>query len=518
MSETAEITENIAKTAAQYDQMPYESKPFPQSQPSRLGAIAKLFGLSAPPLKNCRVLELGCASGGNLVPLALLHPEAEFVGVDVSQRQVDAGRARIEKLGIKNFRLLCKSFTELAEDAGKFDYIICHGVYSWIPRALQDAIMSVIKARLSPEGVAFVSYNVLPGWRMLQPIRDAFLSVLPPGLEGTEKVKAAIELAQFVSEASEGSGAYGEAFDWWLERFKTVRLDYIAHEYLEDTNDPIMFKDFAGRAAAHGLAYLGESDFQTMVAEHYPPHVAEEIHRRAGGDMIAAEQLMDVVSGRKFRQTLLVHHSRAPLINRQLTPDALNGLHLVGSMGMELKEEAEQTIIRIGGQDAYTVKNNAMRKALAKFFDRFPAGSQVSDLAVGDEALSDVKKGFYSLVIAGLVVPFSEPVQAAATPANYPRASSLVLREARMSLPFTTNLRHELVGLEPATIFLLSKMDGSKNQEELIQLLAEEGRSGRIIFFKDEKKADTLEEAADFARYHAPMLIANLAKAALLVN
>ena len=119
---TGDLEAIIARTALKYDLLPYESKPFAQSQPARLGALARLFGLEAAPMENARVLELGCASGGNIIPHAALYPNATFVGVDLARTQVAAGRARIERMGLDNVEILCKSFTEIGEELGAFDY------------------------------------------------------------------------------------------------------------------------------------------------------------------------------------------------------------------------------------------------------------------------------------------------------------------------------------------------------------------------------------------------------------
>jgi 2-polyprenyl-3-methyl-5-hydroxy-6-metoxy-1,4-benzoquinol methylase len=211
MQNNLPIELSIAHNAQSYDLLPYESKAIPQSHPARLAAIAKIFGLTAKPVHAARVLELGCASGGNIIPMALNHPEAKFVGVDVSPKQVAAGLARIEKMGLQNLELLCKSFSDLSADAGKFDYIICHGVFSWVPRALQDAIFELCQKHLSPKGIAYISYNVLPGWRMLQPLRDAFAAALPRGVEGAERAHEAAQLLSFLSVASPSNGVYTQS-------------------------------------------------------------------------------------------------------------------------------------------------------------------------------------------------------------------------------------------------------------------------------------------------------------------
>src|SRR5436309_1556438 len=80
-----------------------------------------------------RVLELGCAAGGNIIPLAARNPNASFIGIDLSSAQVESGRARIAQLGLSNIELRCESFSDAAAPDAAFDYIVCHGVYSWVP-------------------------------------------------------------------------------------------------------------------------------------------------------------------------------------------------------------------------------------------------------------------------------------------------------------------------------------------------------------------------------------------------
>ena len=94
-------------TAAEnaYDAVPYSVNAFPQTTPDRLAVIGTLFGLKPAMPAGCRVLESGCASGGNLIPMAVIHPGARFVGVDLSERQVADGQAVIRELGLPNIEL-----------------------------------------------------------------------------------------------------------------------------------------------------------------------------------------------------------------------------------------------------------------------------------------------------------------------------------------------------------------------------------------------------------------------------
>src|SRR5262249_14540707 len=121
---------------------------------------------------RCRVLELGCGSGGNLLPMAESLPESRFLGIDLSPRQVSSGQATIQELGLRNIELKAMSITDVDAEMGQFDYVICHGVYSWVPEPVQDKILAICKENLAPHGIAYVSYNTYPGWHLRGLVRE----------------------------------------------------------------------------------------------------------------------------------------------------------------------------------------------------------------------------------------------------------------------------------------------------------------------------------------------------------
>src|SRR5690606_12966976 len=157
--------------AFSYDLVPYTSYPYARSHPDRLATIARLFGMRPAEVERARVLELGCASGGNLVPIAEELPDAELVGIDLSARQVHDGQAAIPELGLRNVRLVHGDLSTVDESWGRFDYVVCHGVYSWVPRSVQDRILEICAANLAPQGVAYISYNTYPGWHLRESVR-----------------------------------------------------------------------------------------------------------------------------------------------------------------------------------------------------------------------------------------------------------------------------------------------------------------------------------------------------------
>src|SRR5262249_29590623 len=174
-----------------YDDVPYDSHPIWVTHPDHLAVIATLAGMRPAPVEHCRVLELGCASGGNLIPMAVALPESQFVGIDLSPAQVADGQATIAALGVRNVTLEAQSILDLDESIGTFDYIVCHGVYSWVPPAVQDGILAVFARHLAPQGVAYVSYNTHPGWHLRGMVRDMMLFHAARFTEPVERIRQA---------------------------------------------------------------------------------------------------------------------------------------------------------------------------------------------------------------------------------------------------------------------------------------------------------------------------------------
>ena len=199
------------KSLKSYDDTPYESYPFAISSPYHLMTLAVLFGMQPVQPEKARVLELGCASGGNIIPHAVNYPEAEFVGVDLSKIQIDEAKAHVANLGLKNMTFHQCSITEIDESFGKFDYIIAHGIISWVPDSVKDKIFEVCEKNLSKNGLAYISYNTLPGWNMIRTVRDMMLYHAATFPDPKSKVTQARLLLDFVKDSlSNQDTAYSE--------------------------------------------------------------------------------------------------------------------------------------------------------------------------------------------------------------------------------------------------------------------------------------------------------------------
>jgi len=235
-------------TASSYDQIPYTSHAFPQTHPDRLATTARIFRLSPPDVAACRVLELGCASGGNVIPIAFNFPGSEFVGIDLSRHQVEEAQHAIHALGLRNIRVEQASIMEIDDSWGQFDYIICHGVFSWVEADVQDRILTIAARNLSPEGVAYISYNTYPGWHMREMVRHMMRYHAEQFDQPQEQVDQARALLTFLASASSDMGPYNQLLTSEAERLSGSPDSYLFHEHLERTNLPIYFHEFIERA------------------------------------------------------------------------------------------------------------------------------------------------------------------------------------------------------------------------------------------------------------------------------
>ena len=190
-----------------YDEIPYESNPFFQSHPEHLRTIGGLFGMSPRQLDKARILELGCASGGNIIPIAYYSPQSSIVGIDNSQIQIDAANNEVKYLALSNIEFKCCSIVDIDESIGKFDYIIVHGIFSWVSAEVRNKIFEICNTCLSEQGIAYISYNTLPGWNMVKSIRDMMLYHAGFFSNIYDKINQGKTFLNFVSDSLDGQNS-----------------------------------------------------------------------------------------------------------------------------------------------------------------------------------------------------------------------------------------------------------------------------------------------------------------------
>ena len=298
--------------ASSYDELPYSDNCFPDTHPDYLATLGRLYGIDTPEVSTCRVLELGCAGGANLIPMGLELPEARFVGIDLSNRQIDAGRSIVDRLGLRNVELLALSIEEVDERFGSFDYIICHGVYSWVPEPIRDKILEVCSTRLNPDGIAYLSYNTYPGWHARGMVREMMAFHVRGTTSAIDRVEKARELLENVVRVlPDPSSSYARILRTEGEFLRGVANSYLYHEHLEETNHPVYFRELVALATAKGLQYLAEARTPGLLDNL--PAEARELVESWSEDRLAAEQYLDFLCNRTFRRSLLCKADRERL-------------------------------------------------------------------------------------------------------------------------------------------------------------------------------------------------------------
>lgn len=483
-----------------YEQVPYLGRVHRQSHISNLAVIATLFGLTPAPPSRCRVLEIGCADATNLVVMAYHLPDTEFVGIDGSESQIAAGQQLAADLGVTNVTLRALDLRQIDASLGMFDYIIAHGIYSWIAPETRAALLQRCRERLTEQGVAYVSYNTYPGWHFYDQIRG-MMRFHTGGMESiSDEIDQARAIMRFVGDhLVDQESPRAEFLREALPGLLKMNDDYVYHEYLEENNRPQYFHEFISEAQASGLQYLGEALFHGMVSSNYPPQVAETLER-ISTSIVELEQYMDFLRNRRFRCTLLCHRERT--LVRAIEPELLAGMRaamwfqpadpdadLTAPGPLEFRPEEDD-------KTAIVVEHPLHKIALGRLAARWPDAVPIPALAaacqdggVGASAeaitgeLCDLLMKLYSQGFAELRLE-QPPLSPRIT--ERPRVTRMARYQAAQRRVVASQL-HDMIQLGDHRLrALILLLDGSRTVAELTAQLAP-------LFEEDERAADEVQ-------------------------
>jgi SAM-dependent methyltransferase len=460
--------------------VPYPGHPFAQTHPDRLATVATLFGLRPAAPEGCRVLELGCGDGGNLLPMALALPDARFVGMDSAAKAIARGRGLVAELGLENVTLEAATIEELAPEPGGFDFVIAHGVYSWVPAGVRDRLLAVCRAALADTGVAYVSYNALPGGRLRQALRDMLVFHTAELADPRERVAQARALLRFLLEGAPGEHGLGAPMREQAERMLARSDATLLHDELAEVNDAVYFHEFAAHAAGHGLQYLAEADFFEMQIGAASDPAAQAL--LAVEDPVRREQYLDFLKARMFRQTLLCRAELA--VDRTPRPAVLEGLAFSTQAEVRGEPDADGAQAFVGPTGStLTTDHPLVIASLERAAGAWPAALWVRD-ALGPRASEDDRAVLCDALLrsyaANLVALHVHPPRLTTTPGDAPRASALARHQARAGA-VVTNLRHAGVRIEDDLgRRLVTLLDGTRDRaalaDELRAFLADRGQ------------------------------------------
>lgn len=482
----AATEEALRRTAADYDQAPYRSFPYALTRSTHVAAVAHVLGVATPEVTTARVLEIGCGGGGNLIPVAAAFPDARCVGVDLSPVQIKEARERAQAANLGNIEFRTGSVTDVDASWGDFDYIVCHGVYSWVPDEVRRAILRIVAERLADSGAAVISYNVLPGWHLRRIARDVMLAHAAQFEAPAEKTRQARAFLGFLAQHAPEGTPYGRVLRHEAAIVAERSDDYVLHEFLEADNAPRTVTAFAAEAEAAGLGYLGDSDVHTMLAEGHG----------AAADLVEAEHRADLISGRTFRQSILMKPAMLAAARRAPTADCLAGLHVAatfveapqpvtGPGPFSFKVRSRRSAKAFG---TLTTDNPAIARALSALGHSWPSTTTAAELAAAtragdapDEAATAVVLDLlFHLLTAGMLLVSTAPIRAGLSDASQPVAWPLARADAVREAAQTVSLHHRSVPLDDLTRALLPLLDGTRDRAALADAVLEMLHRGAI--------------------------------------
>jgi SAM-dependent methyltransferase len=470
-----------AMTRDPYDERPYTEHAYAETHPSRVAAVARLSRWEAPPIEHANVLELGCGRGGNLLPMAAGLPGATFVGVDRSERQIDDARRVAAGAGVDNVTFVHASFEAFDSSGSAFDYVICHGVLSWIPASGRPILLERITQSLAAGGVAHVSFNVLPGWYERLAARDWLrfaASSLDVRAEG-----AAESLTWLRDQVSPEHADYRRRIEAVARRLAETDAAYARHEYFADEHHPLAVGTFLDEASAAGLTYLGDAIPATTAVEL----LADDARRRVCAlDVSSGQQLVDFIRGTAFRRALLVRadegRSRSWRATPELDRDAIRSLRVSSRLrpqGPAATERPMETFEE--GPQAVQVSDPHLRRALHELALVAPETLPFDELARRSLGATDAHDASQSLVseLFDLWLATGAVDLLAASPAlsgaagERPTACPVARWHASHGGAVTNRLHQEVLLPDAAVRWVLARIDGTRTRGDL----AREARS-----------------------------------------
>jgi SAM-dependent methyltransferase len=469
-----------------YDQVPYPGHAHAETHPNRVAAIARLFGLDVPAVATSSVLEVACGDGANLIPIAVSLPEACCVGFDLAASAIERGRACMARLRVANLRLEVADLATVGTAFGTFDYVIAHGLYSWVPGPVRDALLALIRDSLSPQGVALVSYNTYPGWHPGDMVRGMARYHVREVEEPYARVAQARALLDFLGVAHGSDDAYGRVLAAEADRLAKLSPAHLVHDDLAEVNDPVWFHAFVAHARRFGLDFLAEADFATLSGAELPDAARAKLGVLQD-DPVAYGQYLDFVRARRFRSTLLCHASdrlaTAPI------PGAVRRL-LVASGAVPDAQPVDlapgtEAHFRWGERASLKTDHPLAKAAFVTLLDqwreqsRFDALLEAACARLGRpaseadaDALEAILLGAFGLRMVELT---AEPWRYAPRTPDRPEVSALARLEAEDG-ELVTTLAHRRVRLDdPALRCLLRLCDGTRDAQALVADLAAAG-------------------------------------------
>ena len=464
----------------EYDHVAYPGAADQSIHPRNLEVTAAMFGARPAPLKHCRVLEIGCADGTNLLPFADEFRDSRFLGVDLAKDRILIASEVADESGLANVEFRCADVVDLNDSLGTFDYILCPGIYSWVGEAQRQAIMRICRECLAPGGIAAISYNTLPGWNWNRSVREFIRQTTGSILDPQKRITAARNSIDFLAAHAPTRSIHSAHFRRVRDRLSSHSDAYLYHDYITDHNTPFYFSEFTERAAVHGLKFIGEADFRHSSGFGLDPDGRTAVARTPPEHR---EQLLDFLLNTCYRSSMLCH------VDCELVPrvqhEWIGELRLVLSDPMEgftFDSNDSQPLTLPFSSGAVTVTDPRVKTALRRMMDLWPRTVTLDDLfsavqentkgisasSTSIDSPETLARTMLALYGAGLVRPMKTVPTYADDVSRNPRATAVVRAAAEKGTQIVNQWHENISGLSADETFLLSRLDGSLDAAALV--------------------------------------------------
>ncbi|MBV8586149.1 MAG: methyltransferase regulatory domain-containing protein [Verrucomicrobia bacterium] len=516
-----------------YDEVLYPAAVHVHTNPDRLATVGLLRGMRPPPVDQCRVLEIGCGVGSNLLSMAFNYPQSSFLGIDLARDPIVAGQESIAELGLKNLRLQQLDLCDANHDRfGSFDYIIAHGLYSWVPQSVRECILALCRDRLSAQGIAYISYNAYPGNHLRELARGIIRFHTAYLEQPLEKVQQARGILGFLANSRLDPDAYITVLKSEFERVTKYRDEAFFHDDLSEINQPFYFYEFVNEAERHSLQFLGESSPNEIDRGKVTADVLSKLSELQESNEILREQYKDFVRGCGFRRTLLCHQG-VQLAPARI-PEEVRKLHISCDAVPVQSDEAPKSggiVFRQPDGTEIKIADPLMSAALKYICSEWPCTVPFaatldrarSSACIGTSLSSfdDDAAGLAEAVLRayedGLIQLHTGVRPVANKVSEHPVSSPLARFQLKRSELATSQL-HKFVRLkDPLGRQLVQLLDGTRNQEAIIDGLLASIASGQTELYENGAPLTDPHLASETVKRRLPEVLRALMREGLLV-
>lgn len=461
------MSENVADASFVYDEVAYPTPILPIQTPDQLAAALLMQGFVPPAAETASMLEIGCGTGFNLVGAAAVQPRGRYVGFDLSASAIAGGQKLVDASGLTNVSLLHGDILTWPRDGERFDYITCHGVYTWVPPHVRAATMELIGKLLAPGGVAYVGYDCLPATAAKQAINRFLVSETRTIADPVERVETAIALVAVLARHQLPPSRLKTQIDALLEDAPTYPRAYFFHDWLADSYSPVSIEEFAAAAAANGLSYAGDSALHDLYEGNLDPS-AKALLAKTGDDRARRNSLLDLLRGsHMFRGDLLVRSDPPQPVESD--PLARLSFAFPGQREEITGDDSTRGIKYARGESVFiTATNPRQQKIMDALIEAFPGELTLGELAQRTGLPETaIRLNLHRVAVMGLVEIHTTPAPFTADPGERPRAGVLV-RTMMKDSNSTISLRHKkFVTEQEPTRLLLTLCDGTRTRAEI---------------------------------------------------